>query len=393
MGKARAWCVALFAHCPATTDHSCSDVCSLRKIRCSGEFPCVPCVKAQFDCSFAKTPLKPGPKGPRATTSNRIRKKLQDIRSQTAVSTAESSPRTGTNSTPTTSLSPRSTEGESGFFTPQSPYTYRRTGSPAPSGPSPITFHDVSAYLKIYHYKMYAVWPVVDVTELLARLGGTMEDPEACALAYSVCAAVGAQLRLADFETGYSQQGFSIVDRFAIEAERYRAMLDYSQNATMASVLIPFFLHNYYSIKQKRFTSTMLLRESLTLCELLDLDKEAFYATLAPEEESYRRKVFWLLFVTERGNAMQNDLSTILRTSIELPKAEDDRDPILFMGFLSLVRLFVAVEGTLIGAGSNHSDRTFSTEAFATLQRQIQDHPAQSSNETQRTDLCVTQHW
>jgi hypothetical protein len=240
---------------------------------------------------------------------------------------------------------------------------------------------------------MYAVWPVVDVTELLTKLDGTMDDPEACALAYSVCAATGAQLRLADFETGYSQRGFNIVDRFATEAERHRAMLDYSQNAPIACVLIPFFLHNYYSIKQKRFTSIMLLRESLTLCELLDLDKEAVYATIAPEEQRYRRKVFWLLFVTERGNAMQNDLSTVLRTSIKLPNAEDDKDPILFMGFLSLVRLFVAVEGTLVGAGPNHSERTFTKETFATLLRQIQDNPAQSSNETQRTDLCVTQHW
>jgi hypothetical protein len=185
----------------------------------------------------------------------------------------------------------------------------------------------------------------------------------------------------------------TIIDRFATEAERYRAMLDCSENTTIAYILILFFLHNYYLIKKKRFRSTVLLRESLTLCELLDLDKEAVYATLAPEEQRYRRRVFWLLFVTERGNAMQNDLATVLRTSIKIPKAEDDKDSILFMGFLNLVRLFVAVEGTLVGAGSNHNDRMFSTEIFAALQQQIQDNPAQSSNETQRTDIYVTQHW
>lgn len=172
---------------------------------------------------------------------------------------------------------------------------------------------------------MYAVWPVVDVTELLARLSKPLEDPEARALAYSVCAATGAQLRLADFEPENSQNGFSMIDRFAVEAEKYRAMLDQSENATVALVIIPFFLHHYYSIKQMQFTSTILLRESLTLCELLHLDKEAVYATLQPVEQRCKRKVFWLLFITERGNAMQNDLSTILRTSIGLPKAEDDK--------------------------------------------------------------------
>ena len=307
--------------------------------------------------------------------------------------TAESSPRPETTLTPTTSLSPRSADGEGSSFTPQRSYTLPPTWSPVTSGPTPITIHDVRAYLKTYHYKMYAVWPVVDVTELLAKLSSRVEDPEACALAYSVCAATGAQLRLADSEPGSSQKRFNIIDRFASEAERYRAMLDDPENATISHVLIPFFLHNYYSIEQKRFKSTMLLRESLTLCELLDLDKEAVYATLAPEEQRYRRKVFWLLFVTERGNAMQNDLATVLRNSIELPKAEDDKDPVLFMGFLSLVRLFVAVEGTLVGTSSNHNDRIFTTETFARLQQHIQDNPAQSNDETQRTDICVTQQW
>ena len=306
--------------------------------------------------------------------------------------TADGGPRLETTSTPPASLSPRSRDEESGYFPPQISYTRLPTWPPATSGPSPITYHDVSAYLQIYRDKMYPVWPVVDVAELLAKLGGTMGDPEACALAFSVCAATGAQLRLADFEPGISQR-CDIVDRFAMEAERYRAMLDYSENATIACVLIPFFLHNYYSIKHKPFTSTILLRESLTLCELLGLDKEAVYAALLPEEQRYRRKVFWLLFITERGNAIQNDLATVLRNSIELPKAEDDRDPDVFRGFLNLVCLFVAVEGTLVGGGSNDTDRMFSTEEFAKLQQQIQHTPAESNDETQRTDICVTQQW
>lgn len=87
---------------------------------------------------------------------------------------------------------------------------------------------------------------------------------------------------------------------------------------------------------------------------------------------------------------MQNELSTVLRTSIRLPKAEDDKYPILFRGFLNLVRLFVAVDGILTGPGSNHNDRMLTAESFATLQKLIQNNPAQSIDETQRTDL---RHW
>jgi hypothetical protein len=242
---------------------------------------------------------------------------------------------------------------------------------------------------------MYAVWPVVDRTKLLAKLEQDPNDAESWALAHSVCAATGAQLRLDEaFGTTSGAGNYSIIDRFAMEAERNRAMFDYKENATVNCILIPFFLHMYYSSKKKRFTATLLLREALTLCELLDLDKESMYAAVDVEEQKFRRKVFWLLFVTERGNAMQYDAAAVLRNTIFLPNAEDDRDPVVFAAFLSLVHLFVAVEGTLVGSGAN-GGRTFSSELFSQLQQKLRDNPKipPQSNEVQITDICVTQQW
>jgi hypothetical protein len=242
---------------------------------------------------------------------------------------------------------------------------------------------------------MYAVWPVVDRTTLIAKLNQDVNDHETWALAYSVCAATGAQLRLnAAFGTNSGPGNYSIIDRFAMEAERNRAMFDYKEHATVNCILIPFFLHIYYSSKKKRFTATLLLREALTLCELLDLDKENMYATLDPKERKFRRKVFWLLFITERGNAMQYDTVAVLRNTIALPQPQDDRDPVVFANFLSLVRLFVAVEGTLVGNGAN-AGQTFSTELFSQLQQRLRDNPEvpENSNEVQKTDIRVTQQW
>jgi Fungal specific transcription factor domain len=229
----------------------------------------------------------------------------------------------------------------------------------------------------------------------MAKLSQDPNDAEMWALAYSVCAATGAQLRLdAAFGASAEPGSYSIIDRFAMAAERTRAMFDYKENATVNCILIPFFLHMYYSSKKKRFTATLLLREALTLCELLDLDKEAMYENLDLEEQKFRRKVFWLLFVTERGTAMQYDAAAILRNTITLPDPEDDRDPVVFAAFLSLVRLFVAVEGTLVGSGSN-AGQTFSTEMFSQLQQRLREIPQipPHSSEVQKTDICVTQHW
>lgn len=349
----------------------------------------MPCVKANFDCSYAKEPLKPGPKGPRATTTNRIRRRLHDIRSQASANAhIDARPRSTLN---TSTLSPKAPDGLDAEWFGESP----PPSLPAVSGPTSIPLHSLHAYLNIYHRKMYAVWPVVEHEALLARLDRDASDPETWALAYSVCAATGAQLRLdAAFGTAAGPGTYSIVDRFALEAERTRSMFDYKENATVNCILIPFFLHMYNSSKKRRFTATLLLREALTLCELLDLDKESRYETLEVEEQKFRRKVFWLLFVTERGNAMQYDVAAVLRNTISLPAPEDDNDPVIFAAFLSLVRLFVAVEGTLVGSGAN-GGQIFSSELFSQLQQKLRDNPKipPHSNEVQKTDICVTRQW
>jgi len=187
---------------------------------------------------------------------------------------------------------------------------------------------------------------------------------------------------------------YSIIDRFALEAERSRAKVDYKENATVHCILIPFFLHMYYSSTRRHFTATLLLREALTLCELLDLDKESMDGTLDVEEQKFRRKVFWLLFVTERGNAMQYDSAAVLRNTISLPDPEDDQDPVVFAAFLSLVHLFVSVDGTLVGSGA-HVGQIPSTKLFSQLQQRLRDGPKipPHSSEVQKTDICVTQQW
>lgn len=177
------------------------------------------------------------------------------------------------------------------------------------SGPSSIAFPDVCAYLEIYHHKLYPVWPVVDRLALAEALGLEMRNPEICAiLAFSVCAATGAQLNLNEDTIGaLPSQGMlaymlqPMTDRFATEAERYRSMYDHRERISVPGILIPFFLHHYYCKRNRQTSSTLLLREAITMCQLLELDKKASYPSLEIEEQRHRRKIFWLLFVTERA--------------------------------------------------------------------------------------------
>lgn len=96
----------------------------------------------------------------------------------------------------------------------------------------------------------------------------------------------------------------ALADRFAVEAERYRSKYDYRESTTTEAIIIPLFLHFYYGATVRKQTTSFLLREAVTLCRLIELDREETYQGLNPEDESCRRRTFWLLYVTERGHAM-----------------------------------------------------------------------------------------
>ncbi|KAL2818717.1 hypothetical protein BDW59DRAFT_181849 [Aspergillus cavernicola] len=368
------------------------DACSLRKIRCAGQLPCPTCIKAGFQCTFEKRPRKSGPKGPRGTTRARVNEQLQNLRSEQTV------PK------PPISSSPIPDEvtnwNNDGLFT--SPLV-AVAPSPAP-WESAFTLSDVCAYLETYNQRMYPVWPVINVARLISALSADTNNCETCALAFAVCAGTGAQLQLncdTRESTGIGlpngMNPIPLADRFAAEAERCRSEYDYRESTTIEAILVPFFLHIYYGAKGKRQTSSFLLREAVTLCQLLDLDKEKTYQGLDPEEESYRRRTFWLLYVTERGHAMQHGTASCLAKSIGLPSSDDQNKPQVLRAFHSLVRLFASVEGVLVDSevSAGRPNQKCSREMLVRLQHELRqrDQWPVEWNEAQRSDISVTQQW
>jgi hypothetical protein len=266
----------------------------------------------------------------------------------------------------------------------------RSMQSASPEVPS-ISFETIHVYLNAYADKMYAVWPVVNADALTADIGASQS--EALALAFSVCAATGVQLRLDEHGRVPGWRQIGATDHFADEAERVRKALDSRENPSLTSILIPFFLHIYNYGRNKKVAAALCLREALTLCEILHLDKEDTYETLPYAEQVQRRKIFWLLFVTERGMGMLSR-RTVLRPDIGLPSVQDDKDPTQFAAFLKLVELFLAVDDPIFGSGSKYASQMLTKERLVCLQRQLSvDASALSTNDVQRTDLAITQQW
>ncbi|KAL3444842.1 fungal-specific transcription factor domain-containing protein [Aspergillus insuetus] len=268
-----------------------------------------------------------------------------------------------------------------------------------------FTLSDVLSYIETYRDRMYPVWPVIDVARLSTALQAGETDYETCALAFAVCAGTGAQLQL---KTSNQHQLYNdMSDRFATESERYRLNYDYRESSTIEAILIPLFLHFYYGAKGKRLTASFLLREAISICQLLGLDKEETYRGFDPGEESYRRRIFWLLYVTERGHAMQHGTPVCLTKSIALSSFRQDacsngngndninrneNSPQFLQAFHSLTHLFASVDGVLVGSESSSN---YSMEILVRIQHELRRYEQWPLewNEVQRSDVSITQHW
>lgn len=145
---------------------------------------------------------------------------------------------------------------------------------------------------------MFPVWPIVRVEEIIARLQRNQEDLENYALATSVAAATVSQLKLMPSSSG----GDGVTaDMLEAECQRTRLTIDKARAHSLTTLRIAFFLHVYYENQEAGGVKSLLyLREAITLGQLMGLHRESSYMALSSLEQQMRRRVLWLLFVTER---------------------------------------------------------------------------------------------
>ena len=84
------------------------------------------------------------------------------------------------------------------------------------------------------------------------------------------------------------------------ETIRVRKGIDYVEEPTVYSVITSFFLFGCYFCLDQTNTAWSHLREATTLVFDVRMHEEDSYTTVDPIESSRRRRLYWLLFVTER---------------------------------------------------------------------------------------------
>lgn len=167
-----------------------------------------------------------------------------------------------------------------------------------PTCPRRLPIDAYCKYLGIFRDRLYPVWPVVNVDDLISKLIFDINDLESYALAASVCAASIAQLRLPE-HTESCEAAISS-HQFAKDAQTVREQYDYRECHKLSSILTPFFLHIYFANASKIRTAAVYLRESIASVHWLGLDRQETYEPLDRKERSLKLRIFWMLFISER---------------------------------------------------------------------------------------------
>ncbi|KAK6340002.1 hypothetical protein TWF730_001778 [Orbilia blumenaviensis] len=402
------------------------DGCSIRKIRCDGVQPCRACSKAGLPCTFLKALRKGGPRKPTARTIEAIKRTQEEYtRDLDSDGLQINPPAAGPVDDETEPESTEQTPLGSPLRTFQNPsagysnginnlpnlgpsFTYleaEQNGIGLGHGLSSTTKYPtpvLAIYLEIYHHRLYPVWPILKWEPLLAELEARPDDPEIYALATALASAVMGQLQLPQWTEPYldpeTQVAKTIIvstEHFAAEALRARRLFEWRERPGIYAILTSLFFHVYYENLGKVSASSLSLREAITFVQIMNLDRESGYNGLSMEDAELRRRLFWLLFVTERGHSIVHDLPFVLNKTIKLPSPDIDKEPLL-ASFMNLASLFANFDKSVIDAWtSRNTDEAPSLERLLQLQSNLkQVHPHKThTNEVQKADVLVTKHW
>ncbi|RAO70579.1 uncharacterized protein BHQ10_006591 [Talaromyces amestolkiae] len=174
------------------------------------------------------------------------------------------------------------------------------------------------------------------------------------------------------------------------------------EQVTLESLLTSFFLFAAYGNLDRQNEAWFYLSQATSMALTLGLHREATYSAFGEDEAEERRRVFWLLFVTERAYALQQAKPIMLRNSIRKPAILSTEDHIIQYGFYNLISIFEKITAELFDWIAIECDETFiasMTSGRTNLRDMSRQHhfsqpiPIGSVAEIQNLDIAGTQQW
>lgn len=328
------------------------DNCRRRKLKCNRSTPCDKCHNALLSCTYSDVLQRKGPKvrslgalstlrpsssssssspsdfgaqGQHHLTNDVIRNVTSghphDV--ELAQSSASTSAAIITTTLPTTShpacISP-DTSAPPPFTTSLLPASIPSpidTSFPSslqpPCGPAPsrgrLSPLVLLAHVNVFLKYLFPIMPVFQADEVLRDSANPEElSPPRYAFLVAMCAATHIQLKLDGnertdvTEDGMRPEGQALMsgDALLSEAVRARQQYDPIEYSNIDNLLTSFFLFAAYGNLDQQNYAWFYLTQSVALANTIGLHRESTYAKFGSSEAEERRRIFWLLFVTER---------------------------------------------------------------------------------------------
>ncbi|KAF4887523.1 putative sucrose utilization protein SUC1 [Colletotrichum fructicola] len=191
------------------------------------------------------------------------------------------------------------------------------------------------------------------------------------------------------------------VDFFLSEALRSRRYHNVADTQSLAQVQTSFFLYCIYFCLNNDNAAWFYIREAMTILQTLRYHEEATYNEIPDAStKKYARRIFWVLFITERAYAMQRHRPLTLQPMLDLPQIDPlSPDAKILPGFLELISLFRPFDTDFIATWNSSTPSSTSKSAepeqLARLQNTLSNALANVSNFSpmQQADLLITREW
>ncbi|KAK4148284.1 uncharacterized protein C8A04DRAFT_24090 [Dichotomopilus funicola] len=352
------------------------DACHRRKVKCDGITPCRNCSASQLSCTYNAVPQKKGPKGSRAKVIN----ELKETQRQTSLSAKLQAGING--------------GGANGAFTPT---------------PRLLTKETLQACIDFFFAHMYPTLPIIERQHLEQDAMYMEQNLDTYCLLAALCSFVclqpGMVLPGANMSDPFNTDmmfGGNIVSStlFMEEAIRVRKGFDYAISPSTNSLCTSYFLFAVHHALEMHDKAWFHLREATTLAHMARMNEEQAYLQYDNRDgpdASRRRRLYWLLFVSERSYALQHRRPLTLQASINAPAPVDHpADPLAHNGTttLRMINLFRGFDEILAPLWSK-SRAELSDSYLATLDKQMQEVLSPYLNDTpaQLAEMPGLQHW
>lgn len=333
--------------------------CRRRKVKCNGERECDQCVRLHLKCIYPET--KPDLRSRRSTVRGRVIESCFEHEVDSASPVLES------------------------------PSSVRSIGADDPRYLGTSSF-DINFFMNLVpDYSTYVLptYPIIPEADFVAAITRMSESRDAYSIVHSIAAVTWAIAR--DNSLDYAK---SLYAR-ALEA---RGSFLSHQHVTLDDIMISIFTAKCLADLHRDSNGYFYyLHDAITRLQILRVDDPD--VTIKHAQRQKRERLYWLLFIQERFDAICNFRPAILSPLPSLPDYDPSLPPMIHTGFIHLIKLFRMVDTNFVkhrlDRSSSSIDLAWIREKQAELGSDVQAWEKEISclSVVQQVDLSVTRHW